>query len=147
MLEHLVVRARAEGRTSIGIDGWDSPTTLGFAAKHGFERKSQAIQRRQVLADLDRGLLRKRYDEAATTASAYELVRIAGPTRAEMLDAVATMTAAINDAPTDDLDVEDEVFPPERIRRYEDAQAGRGNRFYRVLGRGIQFQRSLRGSA
>jgi hypothetical protein len=48
---------------------------------------------------------------------------------------VAQMTAAINDAPTDDLDIEDEVFTPERIRRFESAQLGRGRRIYRLVAR------------
>ncbi len=52
-----------------------------------------------------------------------------------MLDAVAEMSAAINDAPTDDLDIEDEVFPKERIVDYENAQLASGNRFYRVIAR------------
>ena len=34
-------------------------------------------------------------------------------------EALAVMTSAINDAPTDDLDIEDEVFDAERIRDYE----------------------------
>ena len=37
------------------------------------------------------------------------------------------MSAAINDAPTDDLDIEDEVFSPERMRAYEAAQLARGH--------------------
>jgi hypothetical protein len=52
-----------------------------------------------------------------------------------MLDAVAEMTAAINDAPTDDLDIEDEVFPAVRVASYEAAQTARGHRLYRVLAR------------
>ncbi len=36
------------------------------------------------------------------------------------------MTGAINDAPLDDLEIEDEVYPPERIVAYESAQANRG---------------------
>ena len=42
---------------------------------------------------------------------------------------------AINDAPTDDLDIEDEVYSPERVRAYEEAQLGRGLRLFRVLAR------------
>jgi hypothetical protein len=43
------------------------------------------------------------------------------------------MTAAINDAPLDELDLEDEVFPPERIRAYENATIARGERLHRLL--------------
>ncbi len=51
------------------------------------------------------------------------------------------MTAAINDAPIDDLDVEDEVFTPERIRSYEDAQLARDHRLYRVFARHRETRR------
>ncbi len=36
------------------------------------------------------------------------------------------MARAINDAPTDDLDIEDEVFSAERMRAYETGQLGQG---------------------
>ena len=45
------------------------------------------------------------------------------------------MTAAINDAPTDGLEIEDEVFSAERVRNYETAQLGQGQRLHRVVAR------------
>jgi GNAT superfamily N-acetyltransferase len=45
------------------------------------------------------------------------------------------MTAAINDAPIDDLDIEDEVFSPERIRAFEAARLASKDRTYRVIAR------------
>jgi GNAT superfamily N-acetyltransferase len=63
------------------------------------------------------------------------VVRRIGATPNEELEALAEMTAAINDAPTDDLDIEDEVFPAERVRNYESAQLARGYRFHRVFAR------------
>ena len=68
-------------------------------------------------------------------ASAYDLVRREGRTPDHELEAVADMVSAINDAPTDDLDIEDEVFSPERVRDYESAQLGRGRRLFRVVAR------------
>jgi GNAT superfamily N-acetyltransferase len=135
MMEHLLARARAVGKTSAGIDGWEGPRTEAFAARFGFEKKSQAINRRQTLADVDRDTLRKTYDEASTHAAAYELVRVEGPTPDDLLPAVAEMTAAINDAPLDDLELEDEVFTPERVREIEAATVARRRRWYRVLAR------------
>jgi hypothetical protein len=52
-----------------------------------------------------------------------------------MLADIVEMTAAINDAPIDDLDIEDELFTPERIRAFEAALAARGRRYYRVAAR------------
>ena len=135
MLAFAENRARELGRTSIGLDGWDTDDTKRFAAKHDLPRKGAAIKRRQTLAKLDRAEIEQLYDEARTAASSYELVRLAGRTPDDLLEAVAEMTAAINDAPTDDLDIEDEVFPVERVAAYEAAQEARNRRFYRVVAR------------
>jgi GNAT superfamily N-acetyltransferase len=135
LLDRLIAEARAMGRTSVGVDGWDGEAVERFATGHGFERKSQAINRRQHLRDLDGAAVARLYDEAQAASSSYELVRIAGRTPESRLDAVAEMTAAINDAPIDDLDIEDEVFTAERVRAYEDATIAKGNRFYRLVAR------------
>jgi GNAT superfamily N-acetyltransferase len=124
---------RQTGRTKVGADGWDAESTYAFAAAHGFEKKSQAINRRQFLAEVDPAFVEKLYAEAAELAADYELLRIAGPTPDDLMDKVAVMTAAINDAPLDDLDIEDEVFPPERVRNYENATLARGQRLYRLV--------------
>src|SRR3954447_1436210 len=135
LLEALVEEIRTAGRTSIGIDGWDSESTRGFAARHGREPKSSAIQRRQWLADLDWAEIERLHKEAAAAASAYELVRRTGRTPDDELDALAVMAGSINDAPTDDLDIEDEVFSAERMRAYEDAQLKRGRSLFRPMAR------------
>lgn len=135
LLSFAEARARELGRTSIGADAWDGPAAIAFAATHGFEQKSAAINRRQELDRLDRRLVDKLHDDALAHASAYELLHIDGRTPDDLMDAVATMTAAINDAPTDDLDIEDEVYPRERIEGYEAAMLGRNRRFYRVVAR------------
>ena len=135
LLEALVGEARSRGRTTMGTDGWESEATRGFAARHGFEEKSRAIQRRQVLAEVDWDALERLHADAAAAASAYEVVRREGRTPDDELDEVAEMSLSINDAPTDDLDIEDEVFPPERLRGYEDAQLAKGRRLFRVLAR------------
>jgi hypothetical protein len=52
-----------------------------------------------------------------------------------MQDAVCDLTAAINDAPTDGLDIEDESFTPERLRAFEHMQDLLGKRVYRLVAR------------
>jgi hypothetical protein len=135
MLAFAENRARELGRTSIGVAGWDHEDTHRFAEKHRFPRKGSAIRRRQTLARVDRGLVDKLYVDAAEVASSYELLRIEGRTPDHLLEAVAEMSASINDAPTDDLDIEDEVFPAERIAGYETARLARRQRLYRVVAR------------
>ena len=62
-------------------------------------------------------------------------MRIVGYTPDELLEPLAEAAAAINDAPLDDLEIEDEVFSAERIRAYETAQIEGGHRFYRIIAR------------
>jgi GNAT superfamily N-acetyltransferase len=135
LFEQMVEEAKAAGRTSIGADGWDSERSLAFAAKYGLEKKSQAIMRRQHLSEIDRETLEKLFAEASHSATDYELVRMEGRTPVEMLEEVTALSATINDAPTDDLDIEDDVFTVDRIRDYEDAVLSRGTRFYRLVAR------------
>jgi GNAT superfamily N-acetyltransferase len=135
LLERMAEEARARGRTSILLDGWDSEATRGFAARNGLEKRSQDVNRRQHLSEVPPGLVAKLYDEAASVATDYELVRIAGRTPPEMMDAVVELSAAINDAPTDDLDIEDDVMSAERVEAYEASVAAHGERLYRLVAR------------
>jgi len=135
MLEAMLAEARRRGRTTFGSDAWASDGPAAFAARHGFEPASRAVNRRQVLAELDHDELTRRFEDALPSAADYELVRRVGLTPVDELAAVADMAAAINDAPTDDLDIEDEVFSAERVGAYERAQVERGARLYRVFAR------------
>jgi hypothetical protein len=75
------------------------------------------------------------HERALAAAGDYELVRFEGRSPDDLLEAVAEVSASINDAPNDDLELEDEAFPPERIRAYEEAQLASGFRLYRLLAR------------
>jgi RimJ/RimL family protein N-acetyltransferase len=134
-LEALVQRVKELGRTSVGLDGWDSEGPRAFAARHGFAQVSVAVNRRQTLADVDWADVERRHAEARERARDYELVRRTGRSPDEELAALAEMTSAINDAPTDDLDIEDEVFTADRIRDYETAQLARSGAFHRLYAR------------
>lgn len=134
-LEAAYELCREMGRPLLGIDGWDGEHTRAFADATGFELKSQAINRRQILSELPAGLVDKLYHEALMEATDYELLRFSGGTPDELMDDVARLTAAINDAPLDDLEMEDEAFPPDRIRAYEHSQRESGFRFRRLVAR------------
>ncbi len=136
-VEGLIEQARELGRTSVGIAGWDGDVTRAFAKRHGFELGSVAVNRRQTLAEIDWTDVERRLEETRPHAEDYELVRRTAETPDDELAALAEMTAAINDAPTDDLDIEDEVFTPDRIRAYETAQLARSldGGFHRLYAR------------
>ena len=135
LLDALVERTRAAGRTSLCIDAWESDAARAFAARHKFELKSVEVNRRQLLADVDQALVDRLHGEAAAVAAAYELVRCPPRTPDDQLDAMAAMAASINDAPLDGLDLEDEAFTAERVRAYERAHAERGCLVHRLVAR------------
>lgn len=135
MFECMVEEVRAAGRSSVGADGWDTDQTRAFAKKFGLEVRSQAIQRRQHLKQTDVEAIRRLHDDAAASATEYELIRLPGRTPHALVDTVVELSGAINDAPTDDLDIEDEVFSAERMRAYEDAQLKRGRSLFRTMAR------------
>lgn len=133
ILRRLEAQAAEMGRTLLGIDGWDNAATAGFASAAGYERRSSAVRRVLLLAEApDPGPVRA---EALDLAGDYELLRIDGYTPDDLLPALVTLTEAINDAPLDDLEYEDEVYSVERIRAYERAQIAAGFRFRRILAR------------
>ena len=131
-----VEEVRGAGRSLVLADSWADSAGSAFAdvarTREG-ERRCQApagpgdARPEPHRRSPRRGRGRMRW--------AYELVRIAGPVPAELRADVAAMTGAINDAPTDDLDVEDEVFSAERIEAFENAQLGQDRRIYRLVAR------------
>jgi RimJ/RimL family protein N-acetyltransferase len=128
-------RIRAEGRTLVCGWSFEGGPGVDFQKVMGLDPVLPEVFRRLDVPAIDWSRLDQRYAEAQLSAAGYELVRMPGPVPEEMLAAVATMTEAINDAPNDDLELEDEMFPPERIRAFEAYLAATGRRVYRVLAR------------
>jgi RimJ/RimL family protein N-acetyltransferase len=108
---------------------------MPFLKAMGLDPVLEEVFRRQDLLGLDWSRLDRAAGQALPRAAGYEFLRLPSPVPDELLPAVVGLTAAINDAPTEDLDFEDEVFSPERIRAYETAQAAHGRRVYRVVAR------------
>lgn len=135
LLAALLEEVTRRGRSSVIVDAWESAAADAFATRHGFERRLSSINRRQLLADVDWPTLQKQYDAALPHAVDYAIERWPVPTPDDRLDALAEMASAINDAPLDDLDYEDEVFTGERMRAYEVATLGRRQRMYRLVAR------------
>ncbi len=135
MLGVIERHVRDLGRSVVGTIGWVGSPAESFVAAHGFEARGRDARRRQVLAAVDWARIEALHAEALLGAGDYELVRRVGRSPATELPALAALTAAINDAPTDDLVWEDEVYPPERIASYERVQEARGDVLHRVLAR------------
>jgi GNAT superfamily N-acetyltransferase/RimJ/RimL family protein N-acetyltransferase len=135
LFEAAVARLLADGRTLLMGAGWDSPASTGFAKAMGLDRASEEINRLQDVAGADPAVIDALFAGAEVKAAAYELVPIIGSAPEELLEPLAELSATINDAPTDDLEIEDEQFTPERLRAGEAAQVSAGRRQYRLVAR------------
>jgi GNAT superfamily N-acetyltransferase len=135
LLDTLLAEARRRGRTNLVVEAWESEPGDAFATRHGFRRKLASINRRQLLSGVDLAELDRRHDAALQHAADYVLERWPCRTPDVRLDALAVLASAINDAPMDDLDYEDEVYTAARMRAYETAVAGRDQRLYRLVAR------------
>lgn len=134
LMEEAAAAAHAAGRDSLLAEAWtDSPGGV-FLQRQGFRSAQLNVQRRLSLLGTDDARIDRLHDDAAAHARAYELVRLVGAApdlRADMVE----LFAAINDAPLDDLDIEDDVYTAERVRCFEEAQTAMGQRLYRLLAR------------
>ncbi len=135
LVAHLHARCLELGRPSVGADAWEGTGGTAFLEHHGYDRRSQAVLRRQDLTTLDADLVEGLRARALEQAGDYELVRFDGPLPDEVIDDYCRMAASINDAPLDDLVLEDDVYDPRRTRLVEEAQRGRNREHLRIAAR------------
>lgn len=128
-------RIQAAGRRLLISQSYASTPGMEFLKAIGLDRVYEETLRSQDLVGLDWDRLTALRGEAVGHAWGYELVRLPGAVPRDLVADVARLSAAINDAPTDDLDIEDEVYSPERIRAFEAASMARGGRVYRLVAR------------
>lgn len=127
---------REAGRTRVysgafaGGDGVAALEAWGFTPHEG----RYAIRRIDVYG-APYGQWDQVYDEAAAHAADYELTHLVGATPEDMLEGMAALHEAINDAPRHDEDEEPVAFDPQRVRDYDKAMAGRRQTVYRVIAR------------
>jgi RimJ/RimL family protein N-acetyltransferase len=133
MLHALEDVAAEMGRPLVGMDGWEAASTRAFAVAAGYDLRSVEVRRVQHVREAPDP--RPFLDEARAAAADYDLVHVEGYTPDDLLRGVVELTAAINDAPFDDLEWEDEVYSPGRVRAYERAQIESGFRFRRIVAR------------
>ncbi len=122
MSDHLEAVAEAQGRTVLSIHANESDGASAFATRRGYELKYIGVTRRVTIADVPAETVDAAYRESLGKATDYDVVRIAGPLTDEQIADSLPVVASINDAPTDDLVIEDDVFTPERLRADDDAK-------------------------
>jgi GNAT superfamily N-acetyltransferase len=126
---------RERGRTVVMTEAFDLPHAHAFAKELGLDAGMDEVERRQDLLAVDRAWLDRELAAAEAAASDYELVRLPADVPDQLMPAVVEMLSAINDAPNEDLEIEDEVFSAERFRAFHACQAAAGRRIYQLAAR------------
>jgi GNAT superfamily N-acetyltransferase len=135
-LLELFRRSCAErGRDRLNAYGWAGAGSEQFLPGRGFQVAQRGIQRRIDPATVDWSAIDRLFTSATQMSEAYELVPLVGRTPPDMVDDLADVWAAINDAPLDDLRADPDEFSGARLRALDSAMAARGQEVYRVLAR------------
>lgn len=103
--------------------------------QQGWTIGQRTSQRRIEPQRLDYDYIAGLAAEASTHAGDYEILSHDGPLPQEWLTDMQTLSESINDAPLDDLDVEPDTFPPERLAGSDQAMVRRQQRVYRLMAR------------
>lgn len=138
LFEQLAELARQPGRRLLTSVSVDAPAARAFAEGLGFAQVLVEVHRRQELATVDWPEVEQFRAGARRAAADYELLRLTGPVPDDLVDEVAVMEAAINDAPRDSLDMEDAVIDAARVRAREQSVAAAGLREYRLIARRVR---------
>lgn len=126
---------RDENRTLLLAGAWADSHRAKFWERHGLEVGLSAAQRRLVMADLDWPRLESLLAESQAASSDYDIIEVPSPAPDELMPQLVDLQRTMNDAPLDDLALEDDVWNEERLRGFERAQAGREIRLHRLVAR------------
>jgi GNAT superfamily N-acetyltransferase len=111
------------------------PAGIKFAERLGASASLAAQVSQLKVADIDRQLLSDWQRRAAQRASGYELGLWGMPYPEQELPGIAAIKAAMNQAPTGDLDVEDVNYTPEFLQQIDASFIQRGGDRWTIYAR------------
>ena len=130
VLAELLRRARADGRTSVIAWGDHTPSAHAFWTGLGAELRYTEQESRLDLASVDPELMAR---WIAAGPADLELVHWARRCPEDRIDALVATATAMNDAPTDDLEMADTVVDAAMVRAEIEARAACGLEYRGVL--------------
>ena len=120
LLPLLVDVAESDNRTLVvGSTSERIPAGTAFAERLGAESALNVHTNRLLLADLDRDLVQRWIDEGPSRAPGYSLVTVDGRYPDDLIDDIVDVMHVMNDAPRDDLQMEDMKITVEQMREME----------------------------
>ena len=130
VVAELVQRARDDGRTSV-IGACDyTPAAHAFWAGLSAELRYTERESSLMLAEVDPAMMQRWIDAAPT---GVELVHWTRRCPDEWIETLVATANAMNDAPTDDLDVADTIVDVDMMRAEIEARAARGLEYHGIL--------------
>ncbi len=132
-MTRLVEIARAENRRLIWA--WTPAAEPDVTIWSGYGMTSKLVERESllVLDQVDPTLMQQWIDRRAERAADMRVVRWIGHTPEEHLAAFAASRTQMNDAPTDDLEVNDALITPEEVRSDEAARVAMGTEVRTIM--------------
>ena len=130
VLSELLRIARADGRTSVIAFGDYTPEADAFWAGLGAELRFTEQESDLDMASVDAELMTRWIDAAPDD---IDLVHWAGRCPDEHIDALVATANAMNDAPTDDLEIEDTIFDATTLRADFEARDACGIDYVGIL--------------
>ena len=128
--------AQEEGRTLLlGGTSERVPAGEAFARRINADLGSSTHTNRLMLSDLDTASMRTWIEEGPSRAQGYSLITIDGPYPDDMLDAMVEVNKIMNDAPRDDIDMEDWVITAEHVRSWEKTMLATGDERWSLVAR------------
>lgn len=129
LLRKITKMAEAEGKRLL-ISSSDTAIPAGgeFAQKVGAAMGMQAVTNQLDIADLDRELIGRWFEQGSALESDFEIGLWDGPFPESSIADIVEMYKLMNSAPRDELDVEDFHWTPEQIRQIEQRELMHGRR-------------------
>ena len=137
LLRPATEHAQASGRDVVTFAALRDSSGAAFLAAHGVAEK--IVERRSVLdiSALDVAALEKWGAPSDDVVAAYTLVQWRDACPDDLLNDHAALRTAMNDAPRDDLEWEDETITPAMVRAFEAAATTRGDQSWTTCARHI----------
>jgi GNAT superfamily N-acetyltransferase len=121
LLEAAEPLVREAGRSKRMGGAWVGSARERYWRSRGFEAASRSAQRRLYPDKLDWPALDALHARSLEASQDYDVIALPAPTPDEYMQRYLDLHLAMNDAPLDDLEIEDEVWTIERHRRHEEA--------------------------
>lgn len=129
ILRRIIDGAEADGRTTLAAGAPKDSPGEQFLGACAMEHKLLDRRSRLVVSQVDLALVDSWIVDAKAKAADYSLVLFDGPIPDEMVQPLIDLDETMNDAPRDDLDMEDWHQTPDEFRDTERRMHERGTKF------------------